>query len=86
MFPSPQDRVLLNEFRRELQSGVSPKQFGLETMRYYEFIDHASAYRTTQVRPRLPNWRLLRSTLINWLENVRPNMTAISSRSGARSV
>ena len=76
MFPSPQDRVVLSKFRRELQSGVLPKQFGLETMRYSELIEHASAYRTTQTRPRPPNWRLLRSALINWLENVRPNMTA----------
>ncbi len=81
MFPSPQDRVVFNKFRRELQSGVLPKQFGLETMRYYELIDHASAYRTTQIRSRLPNWRLLRNALIDWLQNVHPNMTATVRRS-----
>lgn len=86
MFQSPQERVLLNQFRRELQSGALPKQFGLETMRYHEFVDHASAYRTAQVCPRHPNWRLLGSKLINWLENVRPNMPATLSKSGARPV
>ncbi len=76
MFPSPQNHIMFNIHRRELQSGVLPKQFGLETMRYYELIDHASAYRTTQIRLRIPNWRILRSALINWLQNGRPNMTA----------
>jgi hypothetical protein len=43
MFPSPQERQALNQLHRDLLSGSSPKQFGLEMQRNQEIIDQASA-------------------------------------------
>ncbi|OUS06237.1 hypothetical protein A9Q96_09625 [Rhodobacterales bacterium 52_120_T64] len=45
MFPSPQEREALNTMKRDLWSGVGPKQFGLEMQRSDEIVDYATSDR-----------------------------------------
>lgn len=48
MFPSPQEQALLKSMRKELHSGVTPQQFGLESLHHDELRNQAESIGSSQ--------------------------------------
>ena len=76
MFPSPQEQAMLNSMRKELQSGVTPHQFGLEKLRIDELRDQANAIENSTIRAdlheqTLRSRRFLGKAISGWMERVR---------------
>ena len=76
MFPSPQEQAILKSMRKELQSGVTPHQFGLERLRIDELRDQAEAIEKSASRAELreqalKSHRFLAKTVSVWMERVR---------------
>ncbi len=46
MFPSPQERSRLRRMHRNLHSGFTPTQFGLEIERYYDLLEDVAQVET----------------------------------------
>jgi hypothetical protein len=42
MFPSPQERSRLDQMSRNLHSGITPTQFGLEIERYHDLLENVA--------------------------------------------
>ena len=76
MFPSPQEQAMLKSMRKELQSGVTPHQFGLEKLRIDELRNQAesienSASRAELREQALKSHRFLGRIMSAWMERVR---------------
>ena len=71
MFLSPQEQAMLKITRKELHSGVTPHQFGLETLKYSELRDHAAEYGSLPTIEKTPPWKHLSKTISVWIEIVR---------------
>lgn len=63
MFPSPQERSRLNRMHRELHSGITPTQFGLEIERYHNLLEEAAQVATTDTASPQPVSGMVRTIL-----------------------
>lgn len=74
MFPSPKEQAMLNKMRKELHSGVTPHQFGLETLKYGELRQHAAAYAAPTTDEKAPLWTHLSKTVSGWIEKAHRHL------------
>ena len=76
MFPSPQEKATLQSMRKELSSGITPYQFGLEKLRIDELCNQAqsiehSASRADLREQALKSYRCWGKAMSVWMERVR---------------